>query len=242
MVVYKTTNIVNGKVYIGKDSKNNPAYLGSGLYLQRAVKKYGKKNFIKDVLEVCSSEEQLNEKEKYWIKIFNSTDQNIGYNLTEGGTGGNTWKYTPDKKEKINKLHEGARAFRESENGKKFFRETMKARWSDPEFVTKMSETMRGRNVTWKDKISSSIAKHWEHRSRTITEETRKKLSESSRGREVVKVSNEHKKMILNLYNEFGPVKIRKALLAIGVDYSLFVIRGMLKKEGVYKKYAKGLK
>ena len=41
MIVYKTTNLINGKIYIGKDMKNNPNYLGSGTILRRAIKKYG---------------------------------------------------------------------------------------------------------------------------------------------------------------------------------------------------------
>ena len=45
MIIYKTTNLVNGKIYIGKDSKNNPNYLGSGNLLKKALIKYGKENF-----------------------------------------------------------------------------------------------------------------------------------------------------------------------------------------------------
>ena len=40
MVIYKTTNLVNGKQYIGKDTKNNPTYLGSGTFLKKAIQKY----------------------------------------------------------------------------------------------------------------------------------------------------------------------------------------------------------
>ena len=41
MIIYKTTNLINGKFYIGKDSKNDPNYLGSGKILKKAFKKYG---------------------------------------------------------------------------------------------------------------------------------------------------------------------------------------------------------
>ena len=44
MVIYKTTNLVNGKSYVGMDSKNDPNYLGSGKLLKRAVKKYGRES------------------------------------------------------------------------------------------------------------------------------------------------------------------------------------------------------
>lgn len=83
MIVYKTTNLVNGKFYIGQDSKNDSRYLGSGSLLKKAIKKYGRKNFIKEVIEVCSSLDQLNEREIYWIKELKA--QEIGYNISDGG-------------------------------------------------------------------------------------------------------------------------------------------------------------
>jgi hypothetical protein len=49
MIIYKTTCLINGKIYVGQDSKNNPDYLGSGIYLNRAIKKHGiltKKKYI----------------------------------------------------------------------------------------------------------------------------------------------------------------------------------------------------
>jgi len=51
MIIYKTTNIINGKIYVGKDESNNPAYLGSGYALKPAIKKYGKENFRKRSLK-----------------------------------------------------------------------------------------------------------------------------------------------------------------------------------------------
>ena len=45
MVIYKTTNLINGKIYIGKDSNNNEHYIGSGVKLLKAIKKYGRSNF-----------------------------------------------------------------------------------------------------------------------------------------------------------------------------------------------------
>ena len=62
MIIYKTTCLINGKIYVGQDSKNNPDYLGSGIYLNRAIKKHGKENFKKEVVCECSSQEDLNKK------------------------------------------------------------------------------------------------------------------------------------------------------------------------------------
>ncbi len=59
MVIYKTTNKINKKFNNGADSRNNPNYLGSGVYLINAIKKYGKENFKKEILEECNIELQL---------------------------------------------------------------------------------------------------------------------------------------------------------------------------------------
>ena len=92
MYVYKTTNLINGKIYIGiskKKSKNSLLYLGSGKALKRAVSKYGRKNFKKEIIEENDefSYKDLQNLEKKYIKEYNSTDNNIGYNISQGGDG-----------------------------------------------------------------------------------------------------------------------------------------------------------
>ena len=92
MIVYKTTNLINGKVYIGKDRNNNPKYLGSGILLQKAINKYGKENFIKETLFESNNEDVINEVEKYQISNYKKTHE--CYNLAEGGNGGYTMKHS----------------------------------------------------------------------------------------------------------------------------------------------------
>ena len=67
--IYKTTNKLNNKFYIGMHSTDdlNDGYLGSGKYLQRAVKKYGRKNFKIEFLEFLNTREELIEKEEYVV-------------------------------------------------------------------------------------------------------------------------------------------------------------------------------
>ena len=67
MIIYKTTNLINGKFYVGKDASNNPNYYGSGLLLAKAIKKYGKENFKKEILLQCQSRDHKNILQKYWI-------------------------------------------------------------------------------------------------------------------------------------------------------------------------------
>ena len=100
MYIYKTTNHINNKIYIGlktiavEDSVN---YYGSGTLLRYAIKKYGIDNFSKEILERdIVSMDVLNEREIYWIAEYSSTDKSIGYNLTDGG--GGTKGMTPPNK------------------------------------------------------------------------------------------------------------------------------------------------
>ena len=85
--IYITTNKISGKIYIGqhKANKYHSWYLGSGKYLRRAIQKYGEENFENHIIEWCETKEKLCEKEKYWIKKYNSLDNTIGYNITPGG-------------------------------------------------------------------------------------------------------------------------------------------------------------
>ena len=93
MIVYKTTNQINGKIYVGRQLHDNPNYIGSGKIMRHAIKKYGKSNFKKEILEQCSSVSELNEKEKYWVSKLNATDKSVGYNIMNGGQGGNHHNY-----------------------------------------------------------------------------------------------------------------------------------------------------
>jgi hypothetical protein len=88
MVIYMTINLINGKRYIGADSKNNPNYIGSGVFLKKAIHKYGKSNFKKVILEECSNRVELREREIYWVKYYNAADNPEFYNMSAGGQGG----------------------------------------------------------------------------------------------------------------------------------------------------------
>lgn len=85
MVVYCTTNLLNGRRYIGLDSKNDPNYLGSGKILKTAIARYGRENFRKDILTHCKNMEDLCKMEAFYIKRLNAVESPKFYNIAEGG-------------------------------------------------------------------------------------------------------------------------------------------------------------
>ena len=85
-LIYKTTNLVNGKYYVGKHKTKNrdDDYLGSGKLLRAAIAKYGRENFIREIILECSSEEEMNLAER----ILVVPDIEVNYNLCPGAQGG----------------------------------------------------------------------------------------------------------------------------------------------------------
>jgi GIY-YIG catalytic domain/NUMOD3 motif len=87
--IYKTTNLINGKYYIGMHSTDNleDGYIGSGKRLWYSIKKYGKENFKCDVIEMLPNRSSLKEKEKELVNEDLLKDSNC-LNLMCGGEGG----------------------------------------------------------------------------------------------------------------------------------------------------------
>ena len=91
--IYKYTNKINGKVYIGlsnniqrrKHEHQSLANRGDKMYIHQAIKKYGIENFDFEVIEVFEKEDRvlMGEREQYWIEYYNSYKS--GYNETPGG-------------------------------------------------------------------------------------------------------------------------------------------------------------
>jgi len=116
MFIYSITNIINGKQYIGKTIKSlqdrwighyNDAISGRlDTHFSRAIRKYGKDNFVVEKIEECSSNDELSNKEKFWISELNTFSN--GYNSTEGGDGGIPgFNHSEKTKQKISNSRKG---------------------------------------------------------------------------------------------------------------------------------------
>lgn len=99
MIIYKITNNITKKWYIGKHIGNNPNYMSSGKILKFAIEKYGIANFTKEILEECNSLDELNDREKFWISKTNAVAEPMSYNLAHGGNGGDLSQYIDFKKQ-----------------------------------------------------------------------------------------------------------------------------------------------
>lgn len=104
-IVYRTTNLVNNKFYIGIHRQKNiefDGYYGSGLLLIRAIEKYGIENFKRETLHECESWQECRMLEKEIVNEDLCKDE-MCYNISVGGTGGNTTcGYTIEQKMIIN--------------------------------------------------------------------------------------------------------------------------------------------
>jgi hypothetical protein len=95
MEIYKITNLINNKIYIGKDVSCDKNYYGSGVFIKQSINRHGKENFTKEIIDVCDNHDDLCIKEKFWISYYKENGF-VLYNITEGGEGGDTWSNNPN--------------------------------------------------------------------------------------------------------------------------------------------------
>ncbi len=118
--IYLTKNINNNKCYVRWHATNNlnDGYTGSGRLLNRSIEKNGEDKHITGIIEFCDKDNVL-KREIYWIRKKN-TKSPFGYNLTNGGDGGNTYILLSeeDKKEFRRKCSEANKGRPKSEETK----------------------------------------------------------------------------------------------------------------------------
>jgi len=163
--VYLTINLINNKKYIGKHStdKIEDGYLGSGELLKKAIKKYGKENFKREILEFCNSHEEALDIEREIGDKLDVSNKYIFYNLKQCGEGG-TFEFSEESRKLMSLSHIG----KEPWNKNKKLSE---------EHCNNLSVTHKGHPNTNKGK------KKPEWCGREQTEQKRRKLREANIGK-----------------------------------------------------------
>jgi hypothetical protein len=145
-IIYKTTNLVNGKFYIGKHNQSTDlfdGYYGSGSLLKKAIKKYGKDNFIRETLFKFDNEDSAYQKEI--AVISENLSDPLCYNLRTGGTG---------------------RSYNSTEQSNYLQSKSALARWKDPDQYNAMVLERQNRYYTDSgkeiiDSITNSVKALW---------------------------------------------------------------------------------
>jgi len=169
--IYKTTNFLNGRTYIGKHQTRDldDDYLGSGKLLKRAIKKHGKENFKKEILHLMDSSESMNRMEALLVtEEFCQSDDN--YNLCSGGKGG--WSY-------VNRNYDKELRKKNAVLGGSIIRQKLLS-YSEEEKIKESELRSKKLKLSWlegKRSIASNFKWNGKH-----SEETKKHISEKNKG------------------------------------------------------------
>lgn len=196
--IYITTNMINGKKYIGQKMfrEDWQYYLGSGKLLKQAIKKYGSKNFNKEILAIVYSKEELDKLEIEFIKNHNAVESKGYYNISHGGSSPMAGLHMSDEnKLKMSKVQKGKiktdttrQKLRElnigennpnygkitSQDTKLKMSEANKGRKHSKESLIKMSEFQKGKTISIETKLKMSKA----HKGKKLTDEQKKHIGE----------------------------------------------------------------
>lgn len=232
--VYKITNLINNNIYIGAHQTSNldDGYMGSGLRIVRAIKKYGIENFKKEILHILETREEMYNKE---AEIVNEdfVKRDDTYNLKQGGFGGiSGLLFTEETKQKMRDAKKHYYENNESPLKGKTLSEETKQKVRDSLAIyyqnndgtfkgkTHSEETKQKLTIAWteerkiehserlkennpmnseksKQKMRDSLKSYYENNDNPFlgkkhTEETRKKISESNKGRVHEKIACPH--------------------------------------------------
>jgi len=187
MIIYKITNTINNKCYIGRTIQKMKCRKNFHLYcknkdikyhLYNAIRKYGEKNFKWEIIKRCDCESDLISYEKFYINKFDSYRN--GYNQTEGGEGIFGYKHTEETKKKISDAHKGKKL---SERHKRKIGQAHKGKIITENTRKRMS---KGQKKRFKNSGGTN-------KGRQFSEEHKNKISSALKGR---KLSEEHKKKL----------------------------------------------
>jgi len=200
--VYITTNIINGKKYIGQKIFDNrwKSYLGSGIHLKSAIKKYGKENFSREIIAIAYSKEELNKLEIMFIKEHDAVKSNDYYNISSGGGTNAGLKMSEETRKKMSEANKGQKCYMygkpKSEETRKKLSLANKGKKLSKETKKKIGDAKRGeKNHNYGkhllDETKLKLSKV--NKGKKLSEETKGKMSESGKGKPK---SEQHKQNI----------------------------------------------
>jgi group I intron endonuclease len=194
MIVYKATCLLDNKCYIGltihtlekrKSAHLNLCRRNSQSHFYRAIRLHGEDNFCWEILEKCDTRTQLKEREIFWINHFKSNDQTHGYNMTNGGDGClNPSQSTRAKLSTAikNRMPYSKEIMDKIANSNKAYHKRRK------ELGIKIIREYKPLSEEQKRKISES------GKGRVVTQETREKISKGNKGKlKGRKISEQHR-------------------------------------------------
>lgn len=127
MIIYKSTNNITGKIYIGQTTHTldkrikghiKESKIESNRPFMLSINKYGEDNFTFEIIDTANNIDELNDKEIYWINFYNSVSPN-GYNLTGGGQG-KKMMVTNELSERISKGLKNSEKWQEIKNSEEY--------------------------------------------------------------------------------------------------------------------------
>jgi len=196
---YITTNKVNNKKYVGSHSTNNlirDRYLGSGKLIKRAIKKYGRGNFTRDILNRVPTQKEAFHNEKFFIVMYMTLSPN-GYNLSPLGGLGEPGCHSEETKRKIGLVHKGKKASKETKirmsEARKGKIPWIKGRYHSDETKKKIGEKSKekipwNKGIPWSEEVkqknsNSQKGEKGNFYGKKHSIEARKKISDSKIGK-----------------------------------------------------------
>lgn len=235
--IYKITCIPQNKVYVGQ-TKNKRKRIDEhkydlrhnihhSVYMQRAFNKYGESNFKFEIIEACN-ELNVDEKERYWISYYNSTDKNFGFNSESGG---NKYKtLSEETKRKIgakNKIH--------------YPKNKLKLNSKESVIKRSISNTGKKRSDEFRKRMSeiasNRIGENNSFYGKKHSEETKKKISEANKNNH--NLGGHKRKKIKAINIETGESSIFESIVEVTKSIPNLGNRNMIANviSGKYKQY-----
>lgn len=184
--VYITTDLTNGKQYIGSHKGyENDSYLGSGVLISKAIKKRGKHNFNRKIIKKCETILEARILEEKYIKKYNTLIPE-GYNISPDG-GIMLWEnHSKESKEKISESLKG-KSYEDiyGDNADMMREKRSKERSGlkfSKEWKNNLSKSLKGKKLS--DSQKNQIGNF--HRGKIVSKKTANKISESKRGKKLI--------------------------------------------------------